>query len=174
MHCHNSNEFDIIKSRTMNAELLLVKIAYAIHKSRLCAVMIGNAGAALHGAPVTTLDIDFMFRKTAGDLKKLREIADTLSAYILKPFYPVSGLYRIINDNIGLQLDFMSEVHGIKSFESLRSRAVGVDFNGNSILVADLEDIIISKKTAARPQDIAVITLLEAVLDEKKRQRETT
>jgi hypothetical protein len=35
-------------------------------------VLIGNAGAALHGAPVTTVDFDFLFRRTARNLQKLR------------------------------------------------------------------------------------------------------
>ena len=44
----------------MNAEPLLNRIAAVFAEQRLEAVMIGNAAAALHGAPVTTLDIDFM------------------------------------------------------------------------------------------------------------------
>jgi len=79
----------------MNAEPLLKKITQVFHKVRLEAAMIGNA-AALHGAPVTTLD--FMFRKTPENLKKLKKIADEFDAYILKPYYPVSSLLRIIND----------------------------------------------------------------------------
>lgn len=154
----------------MNAESLLIKIAYAINKSRLPAVMIGNAAAALHGAPVTTIDFDFMFRKTAVNLKKLKVIAESLNAYILKPYYPISGLYRIINDDMGLQIDFMSEIHGIKSFESLRSKAVEIDFDGNRLLIADLGDIIKSKKSAGRPRDLAVIEILESVLNEKNRK----
>jgi len=82
----------------MNAEPLLNKIAKVFHKVRLDAVMIGNAAAALHGAPVTTLDIDFMFRKTPANLKKLKKIADEFDGYILKPYYPVSSLFRIINE----------------------------------------------------------------------------
>jgi len=48
----------------MNAESLLNKVANALSKVKLEVVMIGNAAAALQGAPVTTIDIDFMFRKT--------------------------------------------------------------------------------------------------------------
>jgi hypothetical protein len=54
----------------MNAEPLLKKIARTFAEHHLEAVMVGNAAAALHGAPVTTLDVDFMFRKTPTNLKK--------------------------------------------------------------------------------------------------------
>ena len=40
-------------------------------KHRFEAVMVGNAAAALHGAPVTTLDMDFMFRKTPVNLNSI-------------------------------------------------------------------------------------------------------
>ena len=154
----------------MNASPLLVKIARALHLVRLETVMVGNAAAALHGAPVTTLDIDFMFRKTPGNMRKLKVLAKELDAQILKPYYPVSSLYRIVNDDTGMQLDFMSILHGIKSFENLRSDAVAVEFEGYALKVASLENIIRSKKTLGRPRDLAVIEVLEKTLDEKKKR----
>ena len=69
----------------MNAAPLLNRVAKALAEHRLEVVMIGNAAAALHGAPVTTLDIDFMFRKTPVNLKKLKAVARTLRAVILRP-----------------------------------------------------------------------------------------
>ena len=48
----------------MDAQPILARIAKALARARLEAVLIGNAGAALHGAPVTTLDFDFFFRDT--------------------------------------------------------------------------------------------------------------
>lgn len=152
----------------MDAAPLLQQIAQALARVGLEAIMIGNAAAALHGAPVTTLDIDFMFRKTAQNLKKLKLLADALDARILKPFYPVSSLYRLVNDETGLQLDFMAELHGIKSFESLRADAVTVTFGGHPLKVASLAQIIRSKKALGRPKDLAVLALLEQTLDAKK------
>jgi predicted nucleotidyltransferase len=156
----------------MNASPLLLKIARTLHMVRLEAVMVGNAAAALHGAPVTTLDIDFMFRKTPTNLRKLKDFAEELDAQILKPFYPVSSLYRVVNDDTGIQVDFMSILlHGIKSFENLRSDAVNVEFEGYELKIASLEKIIRSKKALGRPRDLAVIEILERTLDEKKKKR---
>ena len=154
----------------MNASPLLIKIARALHQVRLEAVMVGNAAAALHGAPVTTMDIDFMFRKTPGNMRKLKAFAQELEAQILKPYYPVSSLYRVVNDDTGIQVDFMSILHGIKSFENLRSDAVEVEFEGYVIKVASLEKIIRSKRALGRPRDLAVIEILEKTLDEKKKR----
>lgn len=153
----------------MNAEPLLNAIARAIAHCKLEAILIGNAAAALHGAPVTTVDVDFFFRKTPVNLRKLKRFADQLDATILRPYYPASGLYRVINDEQSLQIDFMSAVHGIRSYSGLRARSGRVVFAGNPLWIAPLKDIIASKKAANRPRDIAVVQILEQTLREKER-----
>jgi hypothetical protein len=153
----------------MDASPLLAQIALLMVKHRLEAVVIGNAGAALHGAPVTTVDIDFLFRKTPANIRKLKALADDLGAVILQPFYPTSGLYRLSRDDDGLQLEFMTVIDGLKSFEGLRKCATEVRFGDVPILVAALPDIINSKKAAARPRDLAVLEVLERTLDEATR-----
>jgi hypothetical protein len=109
----------------MDAGPLLAEILRAMHRHGLEGILIGNAGAALHGAPVTTLDFDFMFRETPVNLRKLKAVSRELDAVILRPYYPVSKLYRMVNDDRGLQADFMPVIHGVRSFNSLRSRALG-------------------------------------------------
>lgn len=136
----------------MNAKPWLTLAARSFARHRLEAVLIGNAAAALQGSPVTTVDLDFMFRKTALNLTKLKRVADDLGAVLLKPYYPASGLFRLVRDRDGLQFDFMSKLDGIRSYRSLRSRAVTVRFGRETILVAALEDIIKSKLAANRPQ----------------------
>src|SRR5260221_9511413 len=108
----------------MDAEQILVAVLRAMKKHNLEAVLIGNAAAALHGAPVTTLDFDFMFRDTPANLRKLKAVSRELKAVILRPYYPVSKLYRMVDDLRGLQVDFMPVIHGVRSFASLRSRAL--------------------------------------------------
>jgi predicted nucleotidyltransferase len=152
----------------MNAEPLLNRVAKVFAEHRLEAVMVGNAAAALHGAPVTTLDIDFMFRKTPVNLKKLKAIAQTLRAVILKPYYPVSDLFRVVTDEQGIQLDFMAQLHGVRSFEGLRSRATAVEFGEHQLKIASLADIIKSKRATGRDKDLAVLEILERTLDEQR------
>jgi|ERR1017187_3150797 hypothetical protein len=150
----------------MDASPTLARVASLLEKHGLEAVLIGNAAAALQGAPVTTVDLDFFFRRTPGNLKKLKAVAWELGAVILKPYYPVSGLLRIARDSDGLQLDFMSEIDGVRSFEGLRKRASRVQFGEAAIHVAALADIIRSKKAAGRPRDRAVLATLEKALEE--------
>ncbi len=153
----------------MDAEPLLVVIAHTLAIRRLEVVLIGNAAAAMQGSPVTTMAFDFYFRKTPANLAKLKRVADDLDAMVLRPYYPVSQLYRMTRDRDGLQLDFMAKIDGIRSFESLRARATAVPFGAHTLLVASLTDIIKSKERAGREQDLAVLPILRRTLREKEK-----
>jgi predicted nucleotidyltransferase len=152
----------------MDARPVLVEVARALRTHNLEAILIGNAAAALHGAPVTTVDLDFLIRKTAANLLKLDRVAKTLGAVVFSPHYPVSGLYRVMRDDTPLQLDFMTAIHGVKSFNALRSRAETLLIEGESVPIAALPDIIASKRAADRPRDRAVIDVLEQTLRQKE------
>ena len=152
----------------MNAKPLLIEVARALREQKLEAVLIGNAAAALQGAPVTTIDFDFLIRKTAANVRKLEKLADALGAVVFRPHYPVSGLYRVTRDDDSLQLDFMTQIHGVRSFNSLRSRAVEFEDGGERLAVAALPDIIASKRAADRPRDRAALETLEQTLRQKE------
>jgi predicted nucleotidyltransferase len=151
----------------MDAQPILVAVARVLREQGLEAILIGNAAAALQGAPVTTIDFDFMLRKTPANLRKLERIADALDAVLFAPHYPVSSLYRLIRDDDQLQLDFMTQIHGVRSFNSLRSRATEVEIEGEKLTLANLADIIASKRAADRPRDRAVLNVLEKALEQK-------
>ncbi len=152
----------------MNAGPVLALVTRALARRRLDAVLIGNAAAALQGAPMTTLDFDCMFRKTPRNLQKLRGLAGDLGAVVLRPYDRVSDLYRVMRDLNTLQLDFMTRVDGVPSFEALRARATAAAFGGAELRVATLEDVIRGKAAAARPRDRAVLPVLRAALRESR------
>ena len=102
---------------------MLPSLLRAFAAQRLEAVLIGNAAAAMLGAPVTTIDFEFMFRDTPMNLRKLGAVARSLDAVTLRPYYPMSKLYRMVDDAPGLQADFMPVIHRVRSFECLRARS---------------------------------------------------
>jgi hypothetical protein len=140
-------------------------VARRLKEVELEAVLIGNAAAALRGAPVTTVDFDFLFRKTPRNMVKLKALATALRATILRPYYPVADLYRVVRDDDSLQIDFMTTIHGVRSFAGLRDRAELIEVEGQVILVAALADVIRSKRAAGRARDRAVLDILEAALE---------
>ncbi len=158
----------------MDAAPLLREVARHIRAARLDAVLIGNAAAALQGAPVTTVDFDFFFRKTSRNLAKLKAIARALDATVMRPYYPVSDLYRIMRDRDSLQIDFMGAIHGLRSFEGVRDRASTIEIGGVPVLVASLDDVIRSKRAAGRPRDRAVLEILEKAREENSKSQRTT
>jgi predicted nucleotidyltransferase len=116
---------------------------------------------------VTTDDFDFMFRPTRTNVAKLKQIAEFLGTTVTRPHYPESRLYRILNVEEGIQIDMMGVVDGVTSFESLRSRSKAISFGRYSLLIADLEDVIKSKREAGREKDLAALPALESTLKRK-------
>jgi predicted nucleotidyltransferase len=158
----------------VNAAPLLVEIGQALRQADLEAILIGNAAAALQGAPVTTVDFDFFFRRTPRNLAKLKTVAQRLGATVLRPYYPVSDLFRVVREDDGLQIDFMATIHGVRSFEGVRDRASNIEIHGVGIMVAALEDIIRSKRAANRPRDRAILEVLEKSLEENRKAQPET
>jgi hypothetical protein len=62
---------------------------------------------------VTTIDFDFLFRKRSCNVENPKAIAERLQATILRPFYPSSGLFRLVRGEDTLQIDFMTTIHGV-------------------------------------------------------------
>lgn len=154
----------------MNAEPLLSEIARAMSEEKLEAVLIGNAAAALQGSPVTTQDMDFCFRATKINIRKLEALAHRLKATTNRPHEPVSDMIRMEREDQGMQIDFLPDNSIGAGLASLRSRATRMVVGGYPLWVADLEDVAAGKRRAGRPKDKAVLHVIEATIKEKKRQ----
>jgi hypothetical protein len=81
-------------------------------------------------------------------------------------------MFRLSRDSDHLQLDFCVRIDSIRSYESLRSRAVAVNFGNQPLLVASMADIIKSKRAAGRPQDLAILVTLEDTYAKAKASEE--
>jgi len=61
----------------------------------------------------------------------------------------------MVDATSGLQADFVRVIHGVRSIEGLRSRAIEHTIGTIRVKVASLPDVIASKKAAGRDRDLA-------------------
>lgn len=143
-------------------EEFLAEVVEAVAQAGLEVVVIGNAAAIVHGAPVLTKDIDFMVRAHPQLEKKLHRFAQILDVKLTQPYEPLVKVVRAVWRRVGI--DFVFSLSSGKSFESIRSRAAKIRIGRRMVWVASLEDIIAAKEAADRPKDKAVLPILKASL----------
>jgi hypothetical protein len=156
----------------MNAEADLKALAKLFAEVSLDAVMIGNAAAAINGSPVTTLDIDFIVPQTPQSYRAIALLAQKTQSILQElKLKDDRYMYQLVpKESSGIQIDFLYELASKDRYEQMKEHAQTVDFGGNVLFIASLEDIIRSKQAANRPKDIAVLPILELTLEEIRKK----
>ncbi len=150
-------------------EQQLVALARAATAVGLDYVVIGNASAALQGAPIMTQDIDLFVRDTKRNQEKIAQLAVQLRGTCDQPFLPTSNMFRIRTaDAI---VDCVLRLSSGQRFESVRSRAVEIELGSHKLRVAALADVIAQKEAAGRDKDRAVLPILRATLKARAKLR---
>ena len=148
-----------------------------LHQHGVDHVLIGGLAGALHGSPAATNDADICPARTPDNLGRLAAALDELDARIRTDSEP-DGLafdrsaefladIELINTTTAAgDLDISFVPTGTGGYDDLAERAVGFDIGTTRVLVASLDDVIHSKRTAGRPKDLATLPVLEALRDE--------
>ena len=143
-------------------EAFLEQVASALAEVRLEAIVVGNAGGALHNAPVLTRDVDLLIRDTLVNRRKLDRFAQAMGG--AKPV-PLTEFSRVLRIYAATPIDILfDEISGGLKFEALRSRSRRIRVGRLFLTVASLRDIIKSKEAAGRPKDIAALEILRSTL----------
>ena len=140
-------------------------------------VLIGGLAGALHGSPAATNDADICPARTPDNLSLLAAALVELEARIRTESEP-DGLsfdrspeflatVELLNTTTAAgDLDISFAPTGTDGYDDLAERAVSFDIDETRVLVASLDDVIHSKRTAGRPKDLATLPVLEALRDE--------
>jgi hypothetical protein len=148
---------------TSSDERFLVRLLAAMAAERLEAIVVGAAGAVLHGVPIMTQDVDLLVRDTTRNRAKLAALARRLGATGPSPLSDLTAAVRL--GGLEVAVDFLfDEIAGGLSFAAVRSRAIRRAVGPQRAIVASLEDIVRSKEAADRPKDRAQLPLLRATL----------
>lgn len=159
----------------MDAKPYLDRLAERFAALRLDAVMIGNAAAAINGAPVTTLDVDFMVEQRPENYRKLAALAQQMNCQFVElKLVDDNYMYRLFHRTEPLVVDFLFAPAGLSDFAAVKRNSSEVYFGGQPLRIASLEDILSSKRAAARPKDLASIPILEMTIDERRKLEKET
>lgn len=139
-------------------------------------ILIGAFGAALHGSPLPTQDIDVCPARTAENLERLASflLTDGLALWHTTgtPFAATltEALEKLSAEDLFSfetrfgRLDVVFEPAGTRGYGDLVKTAVVFEIGGVSVATASLRDIIRSKQSAARERDLQQLPTLRKLL----------
>lgn len=159
----------------------------ALEGARVRYVVVGGVATVLHGFARLTGDIHLAVDLAPAEARKtIRALTD----FGLQPRVPVDPLAfadeetrRRWSAEKGMRVFSMWDpanpmrevdlfVENPIDFEQLWSRAVLIDLGTTRVRVVSIPDLIALKRIAGRPQDVADIEALEAILREKERDED--
>lgn len=141
-------------------------------------VVVGMTAGILHGAPVTTIDLDVVHRRTPDNVARLLRVLGELDAVArhdprrLRPeaSHLASPGHLLLTTRCG-DLDCLGTIDEGKGYEALLPHTVAMRLeDGATVRVLSLPALIEAKERAGRAKDLAALPVLRATLDELGRR----
>lgn len=137
-------------------------------------IVVGGAAAVLHGAPITTEDLDIVHRRSPENVSRLKTLLDKLDARVrelanrrLPP--QESALlgdgHVLLSTRLG-PLDCLGTLIDGRGFEELVSHSESIKDEGAEFLVVDLPTLIELKTKTGRAKDRLMLPVLVALAEE--------
>ncbi|MFZ1866795.1 MAG: hypothetical protein WAU39_21415 [Polyangiales bacterium] len=136
-------------------------------------IVVGGAAAVLHGAPITTEDLDIVHRRSPENVARLKTLLDGLDAHVrelanrrLPP--QESALlgegHVLLSTRLG-PLDCLGTLIDGRGFEELASHSESIVDEGAEFLVVDLPTLIELKTKTGRAKDRLMLPVLIALAE---------
>jgi hypothetical protein len=138
--------------------------------------VVGGVAAVLHGAPVTTFDLDALFRVTHDNALRLLSALNELHARYrghAPPLTPtlddiLAGGHLLLATDAG-PLDMLGFIGEGEGFDALARDMMPIEVAGLPVPVLSLEALIRQKRMLARDKDLVALRLLEALAERRSR-----
>ncbi len=156
------------------------RLLEALRRGGVEFIVVGGFAATAHGSAHVTLDLDIVYRRTPENIARLADALKPLQPYLRGapaglPFaFDRETIARGLNftlTTVAGDIDVLGEVAGGGTYEALLSRSRPIQVFGHEYLFVDLEALIVLKRAAGRPKDLERIAELEALLEERNRQK---
>jgi len=153
-----------------NGGFSLSRILEGLLKADIQFVLVGGLAAVVQGAPVTTMDVDIVHKRSAENISKLFRFLKSIDAIYRRPDDKIivpkeedfSG-HALFSTRLG-PIDVLAFIEENKNYEDLLEYTVEIDFSGHIIRALDIRTMIDLKKKSNHPKDKQRLPVLEETL----------
>lgn len=138
-------------------------------------VVVGGVAAVLQGAPVTTFDIDALFKVDEANIERLERVLIELNARYrehrsLRPTRRdlAAGGHLLLMTDAG-PFDVLGFIGDGRRYEDIGDSVQRKLIDGLNVRVLSIEALIAEKRAMGREKDLVTLRVLEAVLGRKGR-----
>jgi hypothetical protein len=153
------------------------KILQILAEHEVDFIVVGGICAVLHGAPVSTFDLDIVHSRASENIERLISALNQMEA-----FYRGRGAQRLVPESHHLAstghhllmttygpLDVLGTIGSSHDYIKLLDHSHVMVVDDVKISLLDLESLIKVKEETARDKDRAVISILKQTLKEKQK-----
>ena len=137
-------------------------------------IVVGGGAAVLHGAPITTLDLDIVPRQSAENAARLLAVLERHSVFIIEPMkrrlrpretdFLGRGQLNLSTD-LG-PLDVLCRLHDDRGYEELIDHTDVLTDGDVQLSVLDVKTLIEIKSGTGRYKDRMTVPILLAMLED--------
>jgi hypothetical protein len=157
------------------------KVVRLFNSSHIEYIVIGGWAGILHGSARTTVDSDFVYRRSTPNIENLVTALQPFSPYLrgAPPGLPFkfdkatirNGLNFTLTTNGLGDLDLLGEVAGGGNYEALLPFTCEMEVSGLVARCVNLETLIQLKRAAGRSKDLEALAELQTILGKRNEQR---
>ncbi len=138
-------------------------------------IIVGGVCAVLHGAPITTFDLDLVHSRTPGNIDRLLSALQDLDAYYRGqgdrqlrpgPTHLAAAGHQLLMTRFG-PLDLLGTIGTDHGYVDLIEHTTQLSVSGWHLRVLNLETLIELKEEVGHEKDRAVVPILKRTLEEK-------
>ena len=165
----------------MHAAADLLGLIELLNKEGVEFIVVGGVAAVLHGAPVTTFDLDIVYSRDPENLRRLHHALQQLDAIyriqperrlVPTPSHLESNGHHLLMTRAG-PLDVLGTVGNGHSYDALLGQTEHLEAqDGLTVRVLNLEGLIRLKEEVGREKDKLVLPILRALLRERESSSE--
>jgi len=142
-------------------------------------IVVGGIAATLHGSAQITQDLDLVYARTRSNIERLAKAFKPLAPYLrgAPPGLPFLWDERTIRNGLNFTLttslgdiDLLGEVVGGGTYVDLLPHTMLVEGFGLQFHIVTLDKLIVLKRAAGRPKDIAVVAELQQILERREKK----